>query len=114
MLLDDWQSRGVAFVTLGEGIDTNTPAGRLVAGVLGSIAEFERARIRNASWRAWRGSGRKERGSDGAPGDAARRLDECEGLSHAQAAAHLNVSVATVKRWRRSSRVGSETSSAVT
>src|SRR5262249_56203419 len=45
MLLDDWQSRGVAFVTMGEGIDTSTPAGRLVAGVLGSIAEFERARI---------------------------------------------------------------------
>ena len=45
MLLDDWQSRGIAFVTMGEGIDTSTPAGRLVAGVLGSIAEFERARI---------------------------------------------------------------------
>lgn len=45
MLLDDWQSRGVAFVTLGEGIDTSTAAGRLVAGLLGSIAEFERARI---------------------------------------------------------------------
>ena len=43
--LDEWQSRGVAFVTLGEGIDTRTPAGRLVAGVLGSIAEFQRARI---------------------------------------------------------------------
>src|SRR5436190_7704793 len=45
MLLDDWQSRGISFVTLGEGIDTSTAAGRLVAGVLGSIAEFERARI---------------------------------------------------------------------
>jgi DNA invertase Pin-like site-specific DNA recombinase len=45
MLLDDWQSRGIAFVTMGEGIDTSTPAGRLVAGVLASIAEFERARI---------------------------------------------------------------------
>jgi DNA invertase Pin-like site-specific DNA recombinase len=44
-LLDDWHSRGIAFVTLGEGIDTSTPAGRLVAGVLGSIAEFERARV---------------------------------------------------------------------
>ena len=44
-LLDDWNARGVTFVTLGEGIDTSTPAGRLVAGVLGSIAEFERARI---------------------------------------------------------------------
>src|SRR5437764_1081624 len=45
LLLDEWQHRGVAFVTLGEGIDTSTPAGRLVAGVLASIAEFERARI---------------------------------------------------------------------
>ena len=45
LLLDEWQARGVAFVTLGEGIDTSTPAGRLVAGVLGSIAEFERSRI---------------------------------------------------------------------
>jgi DNA invertase Pin-like site-specific DNA recombinase len=45
LLLDEWQARGVAFVTLGEGIDTSTAAGRLVAGVLGSIAEFERARI---------------------------------------------------------------------
>ena len=45
MLLDDWNARGVAFVTLGEGIDTSRPAGRRVAGVLGSIAEFERARI---------------------------------------------------------------------
>jgi DNA invertase Pin-like site-specific DNA recombinase len=45
LLLDDWQARGVAFITLGEGIDTSTAAGRLVAGVLGSIAEFERARI---------------------------------------------------------------------
>jgi DNA invertase Pin-like site-specific DNA recombinase len=45
LLMDEWQSRGIAFVTLGEGIDTSTPAGRLVAGVLASIAEFERARI---------------------------------------------------------------------
>lgn len=45
LLLDEWQSRGVAFVTLGWGIDTSTAAGRLVAGVFGSIAEFERARI---------------------------------------------------------------------
>ena len=28
MLLDDWHSRGIAFVTLGEGIDTSTPASK--------------------------------------------------------------------------------------
>jgi hypothetical protein len=30
LMLDEWQAPGVAFVTLGEGIDTSTPAGRLV------------------------------------------------------------------------------------
>lgn len=44
-LLDDLQALGVAFVTLGEGLDTTTPSGRLIFGVLGAIAEFERARI---------------------------------------------------------------------
>jgi DNA invertase Pin-like site-specific DNA recombinase len=44
---------------------------------------------------------------------AVRRLDECEGLSHAPAAVRLDVSVATVKRWRRALRVGSESSSSV-
>ena len=45
LLLDECRSRGIAFVTLAEGIDTSAAAGRLVAGVLPSIAEFERARI---------------------------------------------------------------------
>jgi hypothetical protein len=45
LLLDQWQSRGIAFVTLGEGIATSTAAGQLVPGVLASIPVFERARI---------------------------------------------------------------------
>ena len=36
---------GIAFVTLGEGIDTATPAGRLQLHILSAIAEFERSRI---------------------------------------------------------------------
>ena len=62
LLLDEWQSRGVAFVTLGEGIDTSTAAGRLVAGLLGSIAQFERERIRErilAGLRRARAQGRR-------------------------------------------------------
>ena len=45
LLLDELQAVGVAFVSLAEGIDATTPAGRLQLHVLGAIAEFERARI---------------------------------------------------------------------
>src|SRR5687768_8551127 len=45
LLLDELQAVGVAFVSLSEGIDATTPAGRLQLHVLGAIAEFERARI---------------------------------------------------------------------
>jgi DNA invertase Pin-like site-specific DNA recombinase len=44
-LLDDLQALGVAFVSLGEGIDATTPAGKLQMHILGAIAEFERGRI---------------------------------------------------------------------
>src|SRR5580704_10032547 len=42
LLLDELQTLGVAFVSLAEGIDATTPAGRLQLHVLGAIAEFER------------------------------------------------------------------------
>ena len=101
LLLDEWQARGVAFVTLGEGIDTSTAAGRLVAGVLGSIAEFERARIQeriHAGLARARAQGKRlgRRRSS-----AARSLDTCDGLSHLAAATRLGVSLSSIKRWRR-------------
>ena len=46
LLLDELQAVGVAFVSLSEGIDATTPAGRLQLHVLGAIAEFERERIK--------------------------------------------------------------------
>ena len=45
LTLDELSALGVAFVSLGEGIDTSTPAGRLQLHILEAIAEFERARI---------------------------------------------------------------------
>jgi DNA invertase Pin-like site-specific DNA recombinase len=45
-LLEELQALGVAFVSLAEGIDATTPAGRLQMHLLGAIAEFERERIR--------------------------------------------------------------------
>jgi DNA invertase Pin-like site-specific DNA recombinase len=44
-LLEELQILGVAFVSLAEGIDATTPAGKLQMHILGAIAEFERARI---------------------------------------------------------------------
>ena len=46
LLLDELSALGVGFVSLNEGIDTTTPAGRLQLHILGAIAEFERERIR--------------------------------------------------------------------
>src|SRR4051812_1351788 len=43
--LDDLQALGVAFVSLGEGIDATTPAGKRQMHILGAIAEFEKGRI---------------------------------------------------------------------
>ena len=105
LLLDDWHSRGIAFVTLGEGIDTSTPAGRLVAGVLGSIAEFERARIVERVR-----AGLARRAAQGKPLGRPRQtissddLGRTAGLSTRQAAAVLGVSHAAVHRARAVSK----------
>ena len=101
MLLDDWHSRGIAFVTLGEGIDTSTAAGRLVAGVLGSIAEFERARLQErvrAGLARVRAQGRRLGRKPCAVSD--ERFAAVAALSTRQAAQRLGVSHTVVARWR--------------
>jgi len=40
-LLDELQTLGIGFVSLREGFDLGTPAGRLMAGVLASVAAYE-------------------------------------------------------------------------
>jgi DNA invertase Pin-like site-specific DNA recombinase len=45
VLLDELRAVGVEFVSLGEGIDATTPAGKLQLHILAALAEFERARI---------------------------------------------------------------------
>lgn len=40
-LLDELQGLGVGFVSLREGFDLSTPAGRLMAGVLASVSAYE-------------------------------------------------------------------------
>ena len=44
-VLADLQALGISFVSLGEGIDLGTPAGRLQLHILAALSEFERCRI---------------------------------------------------------------------
>ena len=104
-LLEDLQALGVAFVSLNEGIDATTPAGRLQMHLLGAIAEFERARIVErvkAGLQRARAQGRRlGRPRVAVPLD---RLATVNGMAHAAAATALGVSAATVKRWRRAQK----------
>src|SRR6185295_11315940 len=45
-MFEELRSLGIAFVSLGEGIDCTTPAGKLQLHILAALAEFERERIR--------------------------------------------------------------------
>lgn len=102
LLLDELTALGVGFVTLGEGIDTTSPTGRLVLHVLGAISEFERERIRErvlAGLQRARTQGtRLGRPKVAVPVD---RLATVASLSLTEAAAALGVSRSTLKRWRR-------------
>jgi DNA invertase Pin-like site-specific DNA recombinase len=101
-LLEELESLGVAFVSLTEGIDATTPAGKLQMHILGAIAEFERERIRErviAGLRRARTNGQRlGRPKARVP---AERLRAAEGLSVDRAAIVLGVSRSTIKRWRR-------------
>jgi DNA invertase Pin-like site-specific DNA recombinase len=101
-LLDELQSLGVAFVSLAEGIDATTPAGKLQMHILGAIAEFERERIRErvlAGLQRARAHGQRL----GRPNARVpvERLQAAAHLSIDDAARSLGVSRSTLKRWRR-------------
>ncbi len=44
--IEELNAAGVEFVSLGENIDTSSATGRLLLGIMGSFAEFERERIK--------------------------------------------------------------------
>ena len=100
LLLDELQAVGVAFVSLAEGIDATTPAGRLQLHVLGAIAEFERARIAEritAGLARARRNGRRLGRPQRTVSEAV--LAPVRGLPVREAAKRLGVSPATAHRW---------------
>ena len=98
-LLDELQTLGVAFVSLAEGIDATTPAGRLQMHILAAIAEFERARIVERV-RAGLARARRQGQRLGRPPRriTARELIEVEGLPLREAARRLRVSKSVLHR----------------
>ena len=101
MLLDELTALGVSFVSLGEGIDTTTPAGRLQLHILAAIAEFERARIQERV-RAGIARARAQGLRLGRPRVPVtdEQIAALNGLPLRQAAAALGVSKSFVHAWR--------------
>ncbi len=105
LLLDDLQAMGVAFVSLAEGIDATTPAGKLQLHILAAIAEFERARIAErvklGMARAKANGTHVGRPAAAVPSSAFQRVAS---LSVREAARRLRVSRSVVQRWRVSQK----------
>ena len=82
MLLDELRALDVGLVTLGEGLDTTTPAGRMAFGIFASVAEFERERLRERTLLGL-DRARSEGKQLGRPVDNAlrMRIKACVGLS---------------------------------
>jgi DNA invertase Pin-like site-specific DNA recombinase len=100
-MLDELRALGISFVSLAEGIDATTPAGKLQLHILAAIAEFERGRIQERV-RAGLARARAQGMRLGRPRTAVPtdKLIAVKSMSNAQAAKALDVSVATIKRWR--------------
>jgi DNA invertase Pin-like site-specific DNA recombinase len=107
-LLDDFQAWGVAFVSLNEGIDATTAAGRLQMAVLAAIAEFERARIvervRAGLARAKAEGKRLGRQPYDIPDE---KFQAVANLSLREAGKQLGVSRTVIHRWRLSHKPSS-------
>ena len=102
LLLDELRALDVGLVTLGEGLDTTTPAGRMAFGIFASVAEFERERLRERTLlgldRA-RSQGKRL----GRPVDASlrTRISNCARLSVREAARKVGCSTATIQKVRK-------------
>jgi DNA invertase Pin-like site-specific DNA recombinase len=100
-LIEEFQALGVAFVSLGEGIDCTTPAGKLQLHILAALAEFERARIQERV-RAGLARARAQGVILGRPRRVIdpQRLASVAGLPEREAARRLGIPRSTLQRFR--------------
>jgi DNA invertase Pin-like site-specific DNA recombinase len=97
--------RGVTLVSVTDGIDSSTAAGRMMIGVLGSLAEYERELVkertalkRKASRAHGTKFGRPRKVADGDHIATAKRM-KAEGFTGSDIAKYLGVSRATLYRY---------------
>ena len=102
--LETFNALGIAFVSLTEGVDTSTPAGKMVFTVLGAVAELERSLIAErvkAGLRNAKAKGKKlGRPSRTVDSETVMRL-RAQGVSWRGVAKQLSVGVATLYRASR-------------
>jgi putative DNA-invertase from lambdoid prophage Rac len=100
--LEELQSLGITFISIGEGIDFSSSSGRLQFHILSALAQWERERIadrvRSGMARAKAQGKRFGRREREVPEDV---LAPVRGLSTREAAKRLGVSPATAFRWLR-------------
>jgi DNA invertase Pin-like site-specific DNA recombinase len=109
-MLEELQSMGVTFVSMGEGIDCTTPAGKLQLHILAALAEFERARIAERV-RAGLARAKAQGVRLGRP---PRRIDPerlatVAGLSEREAARRLGIPRSTLQRFLANRVVANQT-----
>lgn len=102
LTLDELQHCEIAFVSLQQSIDSSSPAGRMMLGIVGSFAEFERAMIRErtiAGLKRARKAGKKL-GRPRIPYETRQRARElsAQGMSQSAIARQLMLSRGTVQR----------------
>jgi DNA invertase Pin-like site-specific DNA recombinase len=97
--------RGVTLVSTSDGIDSSTPAGRMMIGVLGSLAEYERELVkertalkRQASRANGTKFGRPRKVQEAQDITTARRM-KTDGHTANDIARYLGVSRATLYRY---------------
>ena len=99
--LAEFNALGIDFISLHEGIDTSTPQGKLVFGIFGSIAEFERELIRDrvrSGIAAAKSKGKRLGRPNAVVDDSQVALLRAQGLSWATIATRLDLSQGTARR----------------